>query len=326
MNDPAFPFINIIIPCYNSESTIDDCLKSVFDLDYPKDRYGVIVVDNGSRDMSTDIIEKRPCKLIVRPNINVGAVRNRGADVLFCDFFAFTDSDCIVPKCWLSDAVKYFEDENVGAVGGGCLAPSNGCWLEKVWVAGQLESFRFVKCLPASNFIVRKSVFDMVSGFDENLVAGEDDHLSFKISNIGMKLISIRSCFVIHLGYPKTIFSIIKRQIWHSKNSFEIRENAFDKMFIMSNVFMLSLLSIFFLIPLLPRYFNEILTLSIFNILVIVFMVSFKKLSNCCYDNKTFTSESYKFLQLGIIYFFFFVGRSIGLLLNYKNLLFKAKV
>ena len=96
------PLVSIIIPALNAENTIKDCLNSIKQLDYPDLKIEVIVVDNGSDDKTADIAMQFGAKVLYKPDLNVGGLRNAGAKVSSGDILAFTDADCVVEKDWLS--------------------------------------------------------------------------------------------------------------------------------------------------------------------------------------------------------------------------------
>ena len=52
------PEVSVIIPCYNEESNIKNCLDAVYSLDYPQEKMEVIVVDDGSTDNTLDVLKK----------------------------------------------------------------------------------------------------------------------------------------------------------------------------------------------------------------------------------------------------------------------------
>lgn len=67
------PYISVVIPVYNEERHIEDCLDSVLDQDYPADRYEVIVADGGSDDRTREIVEQ-----VARRHPNVHLIDNPG--------------------------------------------------------------------------------------------------------------------------------------------------------------------------------------------------------------------------------------------------------
>ena len=52
------PFVSIVVPTYNEEKVIGKRIENLFDLNYPKDKYEVIVVDSGSTDRTAEIVEE----------------------------------------------------------------------------------------------------------------------------------------------------------------------------------------------------------------------------------------------------------------------------
>ncbi len=100
----SHPTISIIVPIYNSELYLDQCLTSITRQTYP--HYEVILVDDGSQDKSNDIC-KQFCgidsrfRLISQPNEGVDKARNTGLKVANGEYITFMDSDDWVEEHWL---------------------------------------------------------------------------------------------------------------------------------------------------------------------------------------------------------------------------------
>lgn len=84
---------SIIIPNYNKGEYVKDCLDSVFNQDIKKDKYEVIVIDDGSTDNSLDIINQFPVKLLHTDRKRAGGARNLGIDNASGEYIVFLDSD-----------------------------------------------------------------------------------------------------------------------------------------------------------------------------------------------------------------------------------------
>ena len=69
---------SVVVPAYNAESTLPDCLESLGQLVYPRDRYEVIVVDNGSTDRTHELAKAYPVKLVTELRQGAASARNRG--------------------------------------------------------------------------------------------------------------------------------------------------------------------------------------------------------------------------------------------------------
>src|SRR3989338_1170241 len=115
-------YISVIIPVYNDKGNLERNLDSLFNTE---DRnFEVIVVDDGSDDNPSLIVNKFPCKIIQLP-VNKGQAyaRNIGVKESNGEIILFTDSDCIVMKDWVrklrDELIKsHKESENIVAVCG----------------------------------------------------------------------------------------------------------------------------------------------------------------------------------------------------------------
>jgi glycosyltransferase involved in cell wall biosynthesis len=120
----SLPFISIIIPAKNEEKLIRSCLNSLKALDYPKDKLEIIVVDGLSTDQTDTVARELGATVISNVKQTVSPGRNIGFENAKGELIAFTDADCIIDKNWLTNCVKYFEqDEAVACVGGPNLTP-----------------------------------------------------------------------------------------------------------------------------------------------------------------------------------------------------------
>jgi len=108
------PYISIIISVRNEEKVIGDCLLSLEHINYPKDRFEVIVIDNGSSDNTASIVKEFDVLFFTgpkKPNIsnamNLGIRKSKGG------ILAFLDADCSVDKDYLKDLIGGYEDKNI---------------------------------------------------------------------------------------------------------------------------------------------------------------------------------------------------------------------
>ncbi|MDD5773567.1 MAG: glycosyltransferase family A protein [bacterium] len=174
--------ISIIIPVYNSASTLEDCLDHIFKQEYID--YEVIVVDDGSTDRSAGIASEFKLKLIpMCRNKGAGAARNRGAREAKGDILCFTDSDCIVPPDWLLKIAGQFDDKNTGAVGGGYAFSAGNSVLE---IFAHLELVyrrsgfpKFVSAAVSNNLACRKEIFEKLGGFPEYFTGAGMEEIVF---------------------------------------------------------------------------------------------------------------------------------------------------
>jgi glycosyltransferase involved in cell wall biosynthesis len=113
------PFVSVIVPVYNGERNIGNCIKSLLSLDYPSSKLEIIIVDNNSKDATRRVIQEFPVISLIEDRIQSSyAARNTGLKQSKGEIIAFTDSDCIADKDWILKAVACFQDESVGCVAG----------------------------------------------------------------------------------------------------------------------------------------------------------------------------------------------------------------
>jgi glycosyltransferase involved in cell wall biosynthesis len=94
--------ISVIVPVYNNAHHLSRVVQALLQQDYPRDRYELIFVDNGSVDNSLEILQRCP-ELSVYSEAEPGsyAARNRGISHARGEILAFTDSDCFPHAGWL---------------------------------------------------------------------------------------------------------------------------------------------------------------------------------------------------------------------------------
>jgi len=116
--------VSIVIPTKNNADILEKCLKSIQNLDYPKEKMEVIIVDGNSTDGTVDIAKKYGCKVIFEDRGTISYARDVGVRNAGGRFIAFTDADCAVDRDWIKELIKHFNGD-VAAVGGPNLTPDD---------------------------------------------------------------------------------------------------------------------------------------------------------------------------------------------------------
>jgi len=109
--------IALYIPCFNSAKTIEACLGAVFHQSRLADT--VLVIDDGSTDMTVEIAKRYPLKIIQHAkNMGLAAARNSAIKNTDAEFIASVDSDCKPDKDWLDHLIKGIDSPDVAGAGG----------------------------------------------------------------------------------------------------------------------------------------------------------------------------------------------------------------
>jgi len=106
--------LSVILPTYNNEKTIEECLKSVFSQKFPKEEFEVLFLDGGSDDRTLEIAKKFDVQIIKNEKRNEEAARILGIKMARGDILCFIDADNIlVGDDWFEKMVSPFEDEEI---------------------------------------------------------------------------------------------------------------------------------------------------------------------------------------------------------------------
>ena len=179
------PLISVVIACPNGSWMLDECLDALARQTYRE--FEVIVLPDGDMEMARDY--GYPLYVVptgkVRPaeKRNAAIAKSKGSIVAFIDDDAYPDSR------WLENAVKYFAEPTIGALGGpGVTPPGDGFWAkcggrvyENIFVSGNFR-YRYlggrvrrdIDDFPSCNLFVRKEVLDSFGGYRTDFWPGED--------------------------------------------------------------------------------------------------------------------------------------------------------
>lgn len=115
-----YPGVTVIVPCYNEERTIVGTIDSLLDLDYPKDKLKLIIIDDGSKDRTYEIakeFEKYPnIKVLKKENGGKYTALNLGLKYVDTPFLGCLDADSFVDSQALKRIMTYFYDKDTMAV------------------------------------------------------------------------------------------------------------------------------------------------------------------------------------------------------------------
>ena len=205
------PFISIIIPTYERPERLAVCLQSLMSLDYPRGRFEVIVVDDGSRKPPETVVarfhERFDVMLLTQTHAGPATARNTGAAQAKGEVLAFTDDDCEPAADWLQTLAQRFTETPNFAIGGRVL---NGLPDNPFSSASQLlidYLYKYYNCGPhrarffaSNNLALPADLFRAIEGFDTNFpcAAGEDRELCDRWRHHGYGMIYAPEVVVRH--------------------------------------------------------------------------------------------------------------------------------
>lgn len=317
---------SLIIPVYNRPDEVDELLESLSQQDYTEN-FEVVIVEDGSSLRCDDVVRKYAGKLHLsycyKENSGPGDSRNYGMKKANGDYFIIFDSDCIIPKQYLSEVDLALKRNYVDCFGGPDKALDSFSDIQKA-INFSMTSFlttggirggseKIDKFQPRSfNMGLSRKAFEVSNGFG-NIHPGEDPDLSIRLWNLGFETKLFPKAFVYH-----------KRRIDWDK--FSIQVNKFGKARPILNSWYPQYNKLTFFFPtvfIIGFFFSIVLLLLNQDVLLKLYFIYFLVL----FLVSTFQNKSFKIGYLSLIAVWKqFYGYGMGFLKSYiKVILMKQK-
>lgn len=218
--------VSVIIPTYNREKMLGITIKSFIEQDYPKDRYEIIISDNNSKDMTSDVVSKLqkespvPIKYIFEERQGVHYARNSAAKIASGDILYYTDDDMIADNRLIEEIVMVFDlYPQIGTATGmviGKFDVEPPKWIKNHLINGYLsltdknrqqEELIISKTdcgVYSCHQAIKKDVFFKAGGFNPENTAGVwigdgETGLNIKIRNLGYKFAYTSKSITYHM-------------------------------------------------------------------------------------------------------------------------------
>jgi glycosyltransferase involved in cell wall biosynthesis len=200
------PRFSVIVTTYNRQPLLERCLASLLVQDFPQEEYEIIVVDDGSGDMTsgllTGLAREGRIRYLHQENCGWAVARNTGLDRSRGEIIVFTDDDCRVPIDWLRKYDEVYRQNPVYDGVAGSLAIEPGANLAgKMRHQVHLEMFDLMNasldithdkagevifCYGANRSFRRTALED--SFFDTELLYFDDYDLNLKLREEGIRI------------------------------------------------------------------------------------------------------------------------------------------
>jgi len=247
--------ISIIVPAYNVEAAIEECLKTIY---YESKNFNseIIVIDDHSNDKTCEIVEKfKSTKLIkLKKNKGVGYIRNLGARIAKNKILCYIDSDLIISKNSIAYLVeKLHQDKNIGSVGAipevhnlnSKSWSSNFVCLKSCYGFEHVEEETEVSDVQSEFCVIFKEFLKQIGGWKAFRKAGGEEYdLGHKILQANKKNIKIKdasyktSWSSLYLRFKKIIdrtekyiYVLLNKKKFDSMGSFATSQQALSSIF-----------------------------------------------------------------------------------------------
>lgn len=213
--------VSIIIVNYNGKNLLPSCLKSLWKLNYPKEKFEVLLVDNASTDGSIEFVrENFKWIRIVEMDRNYGLMPavNRSVPYSKGDAIVLLNTDTVVDENWLfklvttaysskkvgisGSKVLFMDKPNIIQFAGGYLNSLGGALSPYYAQENKLHqtegpSGYIIGC----SLLIKKNIFNLIEGFDENFfMYGEESDVCWRTWLYGYSVMYNPASIVYHIG------------------------------------------------------------------------------------------------------------------------------
>jgi GT2 family glycosyltransferase len=242
------PKVSVIIVNYNGKELLENCLESLFKVDY--ENFEVILVDNNSSDETIVFVTKNyPSIKIIKLDSNKGFAEpnNIAANIAKGDYLLLLNNDTVVTCNFISEMIKIIEnDKTIGICQSLLLKPdrtmdSSGDFIDKLGVVynskTKTDEIREISSARGASMLIHKEMFDKLGGFDETyFVSFEDVDLGWRTWILGYRVVLIPTSIVYHSA-GTTIKKIRSDIAFHGfKNQISMKITNFEINYMISNL------------------------------------------------------------------------------------------
>lgn len=249
-----FPTVTIIVPCFNEEHTVRKTIRSLLNLDYPKDKLSLIAVDDGSTDGTSHQLRKfrkhPQISILSKTNGGKHTALNLALEKVQSDLVGCLDADSFVNADALRKIVPFFDDTSIMAV-----TPSIKVFEPKsvlqyvqkveyswgIFLRRMLSSIGALYVTPGPFSIFRTQVFRELGGYAEGHHT-EDLEIALRMQKHRYKIVNSHGAHVYTVA-PESLGALYRQRVrWtygFLNNALDYREMFFNKKYGHIGIFIL---------------------------------------------------------------------------------------
>ena len=242
-----YPKVSLVVPAMNEEKCLAKTVHSIINLDYPKDKLQIIMVNHGSTDKTRDIAER----LLQRYKdydihlVNIEREKhhtkahavNAGLAIATGEYIGCVDADTILMAQCLKEMIPKFDEERIGAVISTIkVSQPKNLWekiqhleyLFSTFMRSLMSKIETLHVTPGALSLYRKDLLDKFGGFDEKNIT-EDLEIAMRLQSYGYKIkIAIGS--ITYTKVPDNFWSLWNQRVrWY--RGFMYNNLKYKKMF-----------------------------------------------------------------------------------------------
>lgn len=220
-----YPSTTIIVPCWNEESTVAGTVHSLLRLNYPKNKFNIFIVDDGSTDHTWDIVQKfannPQVTLFKKENGGKHTAVNLGIKESSSELIGCLDADSFVEKDALREIARAFnEDKTMMAATPMLVVHEPKTILQKMqkteyhmgaFIKRMLSPLDAINVTPGPFSIFRREVFEKI-GLYKKAHNTEDMEFALRMQSHHMRIRNVHTAHV-HTKTPETLYKLYRQRL-----------------------------------------------------------------------------------------------------------------
>ncbi len=233
---------SIIIPTFNRRERLLRCLKAISRLEFPEDRFEVIIANDGGdideEELLASINNKVAISIVDQDHLGPAAARNQGALKAEGKYLVFIDDDCKPDSKWLSRLEGRFALAREGVIYGRVIngLPDNIYSTASQMLTSFLSEYhntdpQKARFFTSNNLAISSDIFRKTSGFDEAFqdAGGEDRELCDRLVYEGLKIIYDPEVKVYHEHFL-SLGSFLRQHYRYGFSALQFRKSRADRL------------------------------------------------------------------------------------------------
>jgi glycosyltransferase involved in cell wall biosynthesis len=226
------PAISVMIPAYNEERLIGECIDSIWNSNFPKEKIEILVIDDGSTDKTVQIAKDKGVRVLKQNHKGAGAARNLGASKAKGGIIISMDADQLLHENFLREVEITFKDKKIGGITPKEIAISKDDFISKsILVSTDWTRVYEKETKTGQEYLgdvvraCRTKLFLDVKGMDTSL-GFYDDAIASRIRKKGYKTIHLNEAILYHYC-PLTLKSVASQAVWIGRSYIDYLRSNF---------------------------------------------------------------------------------------------------
>ena len=222
---------SVVVPTRDRPGPLDTCLGALAAQSLPRDRFEVIVVDDGSRAPVAPRLDAWRARLNIQvartPGAGPAAARNAGVAIAAGRYLAFTDDDCVPDPGWLTALLAGLQGQRGALVGGrtfnllaGSPAPEASQLISDVVQDFYNANRELPRFFTSNNLAVEAGPLRAIGGFDESFRTAEDRDLCDRWLASGRPIGFVPDAVVGH-AHRMNVAGFIRQHVSYGRGAYQ---------------------------------------------------------------------------------------------------------